>query len=190
MTIDPAELGYVFYPFAEGFSIGYSQLDVFVVDADGAEGFVPMELALSTWDDLGPVDELHLDEASDVAPPVPRQRQRARHAAGGHLEGVGLLAHRVGSIEDLRDSTRERCQAVRGDLVAVDGYDQLGTPTGRPEHDLLDVEAGVGDDRGDQPLQPSLPVRAALVPHGGLIHPSHPFAVSRRDPPDRHPVGG
>ncbi len=51
MSIDPAELGYVFYPFQDGFSIGYAQLDVFVTDADGADGFVPAALVLSTWNE-------------------------------------------------------------------------------------------------------------------------------------------
>jgi len=57
MSVDPAELGYVFHPFAEGFSIGYAELEVFVSDSDGSEGFVPVELAVSTWDDTGPVDD-------------------------------------------------------------------------------------------------------------------------------------
>lgn len=91
MTIDPAELGYVFYPFAEGFSIGYSQLDVFVVDADGAEGFVPMELALSTWDDLGPVDDPDLGGGDAAAATIMRTAIFAHTVAGVQ----GDVTHRV-----------------------------------------------------------------------------------------------
>jgi hypothetical protein len=57
MSVDPAELGYVFYPFTEGFPIGYAKLEVFVSDSDGREGFIPVELVVSTWDDTGPVDD-------------------------------------------------------------------------------------------------------------------------------------
>ena len=83
MSIDPAELGYVFYPFVEGFPIGYAQLDVFVVDADSAEGFVPTELLLSTWDDRGTVDDPDLggsDSASAAA--IVRTAIFAHTAAG------------------------------------------------------------------------------------------------------------
>jgi hypothetical protein len=92
MSVDPAELGYVFYPFAEGFSIGYAQLDVFVGEADGAEGFVPTELVLSTWDDLGPVDDPDLggnDPASGAA--IMRTAIFAHTAAGVQ----GDVSHRV-----------------------------------------------------------------------------------------------
>ena len=57
MSVDPAELGYVFYPFAEGFHIGYAELEVFVSDSDGSEGFVPVQLVVATWDDTGVVDD-------------------------------------------------------------------------------------------------------------------------------------
>ncbi|MFN8468001.1 MAG: hypothetical protein U0X20_20745 [Caldilineaceae bacterium] len=60
MSVDPAELGYVFYPFTEGFSIGYAELEVFVSDSDGKEGFVPVELVVATWDDTGVVDDSDL----------------------------------------------------------------------------------------------------------------------------------
>lgn len=92
MTIDPAELGYIFYPFTEGFSIGYAELDVFVRAADGAEGFVPTELVLSTWDDAGPVGDPDFggsDAASAAA--IVRTAIFAHTAAGMQ----GDITHRI-----------------------------------------------------------------------------------------------
>jgi hypothetical protein len=50
MSINPVELGYVFYPFPASFSLGYAQLDVFLSDLGEAEGFVPREVIVCTWD--------------------------------------------------------------------------------------------------------------------------------------------
>ena len=91
MTIDPAELGYVFYPFAEGFSVGYAQLDVFVVDADDAEGFVPTELVLSTWDEPGPIDDSDLGGGDSAVATMMRTAIFAHTAAGVQ----GDVTHRV-----------------------------------------------------------------------------------------------
>jgi hypothetical protein len=49
MSIDPSELGYVFYPFPDGFSLGYTQLDIFLSDPGEAQGFVPREVVVCTW---------------------------------------------------------------------------------------------------------------------------------------------
>jgi len=92
MSVDPAELGYVFSPFAEGFSIGYAQLDVFVTDADDVEGFAPAELVLSTWDDLEPVDDPDLG-GGDSAPAAAIVRTAIfAHTAAGIQ---GDVTHRV-----------------------------------------------------------------------------------------------
>jgi hypothetical protein len=53
MSTDPAELGYVFSPFADLFSLGYAQLDVFLGQPGTAEGFVPSQLIVCTWDNGG-----------------------------------------------------------------------------------------------------------------------------------------
>jgi hypothetical protein len=101
MSVDPAELGYVFYPSAEGFSIGYAELDVFVSDADAAEGFVPTELVLSTWDDLGPVDDPDLG-GSDPA-------------SGAGIMRTAIFAHTAAGVQD--DVT---CRVAPG-FVTVQG---------------------------------------------------------------------
>jgi hypothetical protein len=53
MSTDPAELGYVFSPFPDPFSLGYAQLDVFLGQPGTAEGFVPSQLIVCTWDNGG-----------------------------------------------------------------------------------------------------------------------------------------
>jgi hypothetical protein len=57
MGIDPAEVGYVFYPFPDGFSIGYAQLDVFLADSDTAQGFAPSQVIVCTWTGCVPDSE-------------------------------------------------------------------------------------------------------------------------------------
>lgn len=92
MSTDPAELGYVFHPFPDGFPIGYAQLDVFVTDSDGAEGFVPTELVLSTWEEASPAGVLD-EGGSDPAPAaaIGRTTIFAHTAAGVD----GDVTHRV-----------------------------------------------------------------------------------------------
>ena len=125
MSVDPAELGYVFYPFAEGFPIGYAQLDVFVVDADGAEGFAPTELVLSTWDDLGPVDDPDLGGSASASAAIVRTAIFAHTAAGVQ----GDITHHVSpGILMVRGKNGGELSAYcfGGHLV----YRQAGTGTG------------------------------------------------------------
>lgn len=125
MTIDPAELGYVFYPPAEGFSVGYAQLDVFFVDADGAEGFVPTELVLSTWDEPGPVDDPDLGGDDAASATMLRTAIYAHTAAGVQ----GDVTHRVapGFVTVQGKSGGELSAYCFGGNLA---YRQEGTGTG------------------------------------------------------------
>lgn len=56
MSIDPSELGYVFYPFTDGSSLGYAGLDVFLGEPGASEGFVPTQVIVCTWDNGGVLD--------------------------------------------------------------------------------------------------------------------------------------
>ena len=68
------------------------------------------------------LDGRDLDQPVGVAAPVARQRQRAVDPSGGHLEGVGHLAHHVGVVEHLGDRPRRVGDVVEGDpAVLVDG---------------------------------------------------------------------
>jgi hypothetical protein len=49
MDNDHAELGYIFHPFPVGSSLGYAQLDVFLVAAGTESGFAPAQLTLPAW---------------------------------------------------------------------------------------------------------------------------------------------
>lgn len=50
---DPASLGYTFHAFPSGSSLGYAQLDVFLVPPGVDDGFAPAQLALSVWEKNG-----------------------------------------------------------------------------------------------------------------------------------------
>lgn len=50
---DPADLGYAFHAFSSGASLGYAQLDVFLVPPGVDEGFASAQLALSAWESEG-----------------------------------------------------------------------------------------------------------------------------------------
>lgn len=56
MSVVPAGLGYIFYPFEHGFSLGYAQLDVYLGEGGKQEGFVPAEVHVCTWDNGGVFD--------------------------------------------------------------------------------------------------------------------------------------
>jgi hypothetical protein len=74
--------------------------------------------------------------------PVARQGERAVHAPGGHLEGVGHLAHHVGVVEHAGHLTSRVGDVVEGHApVLVDGDAQHAALAGGGDLDGLDVEA-------------------------------------------------
>ena len=91
MSADPAELGYVFHPFAEGFSIGYAELEVFVSDSDDSEGFVPVELVVSTWADSDLIGDSDLGGSDPPSASIGRTTIFAHTDAGV----AGDVTHRV-----------------------------------------------------------------------------------------------
>jgi hypothetical protein len=95
----------------------------------------------------------HLDQAVGVATPVPRKGQGPVGSRRGDLEGVGLLAHHVGLVEQARDLLRGLGDVVERDAaVAVDRDPQHPALAGRGQLDGLDVEPRgrqrVGDHLG------------------------------------------
>lgn len=53
MDVEHPELGYIFHSYPSGASLGYVQLDVFLVPAGADEGFAAAQLILSAWENNG-----------------------------------------------------------------------------------------------------------------------------------------
>jgi len=106
--IDPAELGYVFHPFADGFSIGYAELDVFLGAPDQAEGFVPTQVQAITWANSAPDREPSggVENGADNGP-----------AGGPVMARTTIAAHLATPSGD------ETTQKVAPGIVTVDNKD-------------------------------------------------------------------
>ncbi len=95
-----------------------------------------------------------LDQPADVAPPVPRVGQRPVDPGRGDLEGVGLLAHHVGLVEQPGDLLGRLGDVVEGDAaVLVDGDPQQPPLAGGRELDGLEVEAHSSERGGEHPCK-------------------------------------
>src|SRR4051794_19558451 len=115
---------------------------------------------------LCPALQRDLDQASDVAPPVPGQHQGAVRARGGHLEGVGVLPHDVGVVEDPGDLLgHDRDVVQRHAAVLVDRDPQQTPTTGLGQLEGFHVDAGRGE-RSGQDLGKAVP--GLLDAHGVL----------------------
>ncbi len=102
MGIDSAELGYVFYPFPDGFSIGYAQLDVFLGNSGQAEGFAPAQVIVCTWANGDP--DTGQAGALDSGP-----------QSGAVMGRTTIAAHSAAPTGD------EATQRVAPGIVTVDG---------------------------------------------------------------------
>ena len=133
--------------------------------------------------------EDHLDQPTGVAAPVARQGERAVDARGGHLEGVGLLPHRVGLVQHAGDLTGGVGDVVHGDAtVLVDGHPQDPALAGVGQVDGLEVESQ-GPDRAGQLLSEEIP--GGVSAHGrrpSLLCCCGGFTLAPRRNRNRHPA--